>query len=97
MRIRYYLIVFVLFFQFHNAHTQVTEKKYSYSEFVKYAIDDFIETDKLNRADSIFTVSLESLNSNILVVSILVEINKLYPGPANKIGTSYGNLPTDYL
>ncbi len=93
----YFMLILFLIFQSCKFHQPIISKNIDQNSFIEYAITDFVKTDTLFCNDSVFSVSLDNVNNKLLVVSILVRRHKFYPGPYNKIGTSYGNLPTDYL
>ena len=63
---------------------------------VENAIIDFLNTERLSKKDSVFSIIVEDLNNNILAVSILGDESELYPGPNTKIGKKHQYFPSRY-
>ncbi len=67
------------------------------NEAVFIAVQDFLHTSKLSKQDTVFSVHIESLNDQILGISIVGTTDRLYPTPENKIGTNKKYFPTRYF
>jgi hypothetical protein len=67
------------------------------NDAVQNAIYDFLHSEKISKKDSVFYVHIKNINDEVLGIGILGSVNRLLPGPDNKIGTNYANFPTKYI
>ncbi len=69
----------------------------SQNDAVHNAIADFLNSDKLRKKDTVFHVSIKSINNQTLGISIFGRSAKISPTEKNKIGSNDPNFPTQYL
>lgn len=78
-----------------SQHISKTDKE-DISSYLKIAINDFVETEKISKIDSVFHVDFTTIDENVIGVSIFGTLNKLVPTPENSIGSSNPGFPTKY-
>lgn len=95
------VILFLVIFSF-SCSTKFNHKNEFYekggvNEARMNSINDFVRNSPLFKKDLIFSISETKLDSNLVVISILGDENKLYPTIRNKIGSSFEEFPTRYV
>lgn len=83
---------------FHSLHSQqlTLKEDYTSSSVIKIAIDDFVQSEKISKKDTVYHVEIVDVDENIIGVSIIGADNKWVPSTINVIGSSYSNFPTEY-
>ena len=67
------------------------------NDAVHNAITDFLHTEKLSKQNSVFSVSIDTVNNEMLGISILGYEEKLILHPDYKIGARDPSFPTKYV
>lgn len=93
----YIIILFILFLSSCSAWKASLVSSGDQNDAVRNAITDFLHTEKLSKQDSVFSVSIDTVNSEILGIGILGYEDKLILHPDNKIGASDPSFPTKYI
>lgn len=73
----------------------VTEGKTD--DAVKNAVIDFLNSDRLSKKDTVFSIEVKEIDKNVLGISILGYPDRLLPSSRNRIGTNFPNFPTRYI
>lgn len=94
-----YLIILTLIFLFGSCSTwkNAMVVKGNQNDAVKNAIMDFLHTSRLAKKDSIFSISIKSINKDIFGVSIFGARNKISVVTENEVDYSYRSFPTKYF
>lgn len=101
MKTIYLILLFIISYFFVSCATSKWESNIKSIGSVDVAIEncitDFLNTSKLIKSDSIFSVSLVENNQDILIVGIAVPSDIIRPSYKNKVGTYNDLFPTKFL
>lgn len=76
---------------------QAMVSKGTEDEAAKNAIIDFLHTGKLDKKDTVFSISIKTISKDILGISISEESNKIAVITEDNINYSYKAFPTNYI
>jgi len=96
MKKRYFLAIIFLFGSC-SSWKNILIAEGNYNTAVQNAVHDFLNTSIHSKEGNVFSVDVESVNNDIIRITILNDQDKLVPTPENRKGTNKPYFPTNYI